>query len=101
MKAQIKNPAQLGRLLKERRLQLGKDQASIAKKASISRAWLVEVEQGTPGVSIGIVLRLLNALKISAVIETPQTEEATVPRLTSVPHVDVNQFLSTLRNISK
>lgn len=98
MKATIKTPAQLGRMLKERRIQLRKDQASVAKKASISRAWLVEVERGAPGASIGVLLRVLGALKLSAVIETPESEEPPrVPR-SLLPRVDVNQVLTTLRN---
>ena len=102
MKTLVKTPAQLGRMLKERRLQLRKDQASIAKKASISRAWLVVVESGAPGVSIGIILRLLNALKLSAVIETPETEEPSRARgISNLPNIDINQFLTTLRNPSK
>lgn len=101
MKTTIKTPAQLGRMIKERRIQLRKDQASIAKKASISRTWLVEVEHGAPGASVGVILRILNALKLSAIVETPESEKTPSLGTSSLPRVDVNQVLDALRNSPK
>src|SRR5437016_12015998 len=61
----IKTPAQFGAAIKERRVRLGLDQASLAHRAGISRAWLLELEKGKPGFSIGLIFRVLHALEMS------------------------------------
>jgi hypothetical protein len=41
----IRNPTDLGAFIRDRRSQLGLDQAELAEKAGTSRKWLIEVEQ--------------------------------------------------------
>jgi HTH-type transcriptional regulator/antitoxin HipB len=61
----IRNFKDLGAYLRTRRTQLGMDQATLAEKAGTSRKWLIEVENGKPGASLGLVLRTLRALDVS------------------------------------
>ena len=91
---EIKTPGQLGIFIKNRRLELGLDQASLAHRAGISRVWLLEIEKGKPGVSIAVILRVLTALKASLLIsETPSRR--TAPSATSA--ADLNKLLNSLR----
>jgi HTH-type transcriptional regulator/antitoxin HipB len=61
----IRNSSDFGALIRERRIKLGLDQISLAKKAGTSRKWLIEVESGKPRAEIGLILRTLNALGIA------------------------------------
>jgi len=61
----IRNIKELCAYLRARRRELGMDQATLAKKARTSRKWLIEVENGKPGVELGLVLRTLRALDVA------------------------------------
>jgi HTH-type transcriptional regulator/antitoxin HipB len=66
----VKNPAQvlintprdLGAAIRERRKALGWDQIELAAQVGASRRWLINVEKGNAGASLGLLLRTLNAL---------------------------------------
>jgi HTH-type transcriptional regulator/antitoxin HipB len=60
----IRTPANIGALIRDRRLGLGLDQAELAKRVGVSRLWINQVERGKPGASVGLVLRTLMALGI-------------------------------------
>jgi HTH-type transcriptional regulator / antitoxin HipB len=60
----IRTPANLGALIRDRRLGLGFDQAELAKRVGVSRLWINQVERGKPGASVGLVLRTLMVLGI-------------------------------------
>lgn len=57
-----RTPTDIGLTIRERRLELGLDQAGLAAKVGVSRQWLIEVEKGKPRAEIGLVLRVLNVL---------------------------------------
>jgi HTH-type transcriptional regulator/antitoxin HipB len=61
----IRTSTDLGAYLRARRCELGMDQATLAEKAGTSRKWLIEVERGKPGASIGMLLRTLRALDVA------------------------------------
>jgi HTH-type transcriptional regulator/antitoxin HipB len=61
----IRTPSDLGALIRERRIKLGINQISLAKKAGTSRKWLIEVENGKPRAEIGLIFRTLKALGIT------------------------------------
>jgi HTH-type transcriptional regulator/antitoxin HipB len=60
----LRTPANLGALIRDRRLGLGLDQAELAKRVGVSRLWINQIERGKPGASIGLVLRTLIVLGI-------------------------------------
>jgi len=64
----IRTPTDLGAMIRERRIKLGLDQISLAKKAGTSRKWLIEVENGKPRAEIGLILRTLKALGIALAV---------------------------------
>jgi HTH-type transcriptional regulator / antitoxin HipB len=63
-RAVIRTPADLGALIRDRRLGLDLDQAELASRVGVSRLWINQVERGKPGASIGLVLRTLTVLGI-------------------------------------
>ena len=95
----IKTPAQLGALIKARRTELNIDQVTLAEKARVSRNWLMEIEKGVPGASVGVVLRVLAVLKVSLVSQPADTPERVSLRINAADRpVDINQVLEKLKN---
>jgi len=60
----IRTPADLGAVVRDRRKQLGLDQAELATRAGVSRKWLIGIERGRTRAELGLVLRTLDALGI-------------------------------------
>lgn len=60
----LKTPADFGALIAHYRRALGLDQASLAKKAGVSRLWVNQVERGKAGASLGLILRTLAVLGV-------------------------------------
>ena len=65
----IRTPADLGALIRDRRIKLALDQRSLAQKVGVSRQWIVEVEKGKPRAEIGLLLRTIDALGIQLMTE--------------------------------
>ena len=59
---QIRTPQDIGAIVRESRQHAGLDQAELARRAGVSRQWLVEMERGKPRAEIGLILRVFNAL---------------------------------------
>lgn len=60
----LRTPADIGALIKDRRLALGIDQAELAERIGVGRLWVNQVERGKPGASLGLVLRALAAVGV-------------------------------------
>lgn len=73
----IRTPAELGTLIRNRRQKLRLDQASLSEKVGVSRLWLNEIEKGKPRAEIGLVLRTLDALGITLTASTPDKKTIT------------------------
>jgi HTH-type transcriptional regulator/antitoxin HipB len=91
----IRTATDLGAFIRERRTNLGMDQATLAKKAGTSRKWLVEVEQGKPGAEFGLILRTLKSLEISISVAADSPVEA--PPRSKVKAPDINSVLDSLK----
>jgi HTH-type transcriptional regulator/antitoxin HipB len=48
-----------------RRIDLGLNQANLAKRAGVSRKWVVEFEAAKPSAELGLALRVLDALGLA------------------------------------
>src|ERR1700678_1750527 len=93
----IRNPRDLGAFIRDRRSQLGLDQAELAKKAGTSRKWLIEVENGKPRAEIGLILRTLKAVGIT-LAESNATADVPAKRTTStVEAVDIDRVIDNLK----
>jgi HTH-type transcriptional regulator / antitoxin HipB len=92
----IRTPSDLGALIQERRIKLGLDQISLAKKAGTSRKWLIEVENGKPRAEIGLVLRTLKALGIT--LDGDTAVDASPKRTKTNPKaIDIDQVIDSLK----
>jgi y4mF family transcriptional regulator len=69
----IRTPADLGAVIRDRRKQLGLDQATFAKRIGVSRQWVIGVEQGHARAAMGLVLRAIDALGIRLDASADQT----------------------------
>ena len=81
---QIRTPADLGAVIRDRRKQLGLGQAALAEKVGASRQWVVGIERGHTRAELGLVLRTLDTLGIR--LET-RDKEATA-KSQSGPDID-------------
>jgi HTH-type transcriptional regulator/antitoxin HipB len=93
----IRNPRDLGAFIRDRRSQLGLDQAQLAKKAGTSRKWLIEVERGKPRAEIGLILRTLKALGVTLSAADTTNNVAPGRTKTATPSVDINQVIDSLK----
>ena len=93
----IRTPSDLGALIRERRINLGLDQLTLAKKAGTSRKWLIEVENGKPRAEIGLILRTLKAVGIT-LAESSATADVRAKRTTSTAEaVDIDRVIDNLK----
>jgi HTH-type transcriptional regulator/antitoxin HipB len=92
----IRTPADLGTLIRTTRKKLRLDQSTLAKKIGVSRLWLVEIEKGKPRAEIGLILRTLNALRITLNAAT-ETQSPKHPEST----VDIDRIIATAREPRK
>jgi len=69
----INTPRDLGSAIRERRKALGLDQIDLAERVGASRRWLIQVENGKSGASVGLLLRTLHALGMQINLTTEGT----------------------------
>ncbi len=93
----IRNSSDLGALIRERRIKLGLDQISLAKKAGTSRKWLIEVESGKPRAEIGLIMRTLKALGIALAVSDTAPNGLPARTETSPEAVDIDQVIDSLK----
>lgn len=84
----IRSPKALGALIKDRRQELGLNQAELAERAGTTRHWIIDVERGKPTVELARVLRTLEVLELELDVRprekapsstSPQRESVAVP----------------------
>ena len=89
----IRNPSELGGLIRETRRHLGLDQSALAEKVGVSRQWIIEIEKGKPRAAIGLILRTLNALGIYLDARSEPVKKAQ----TSASKVDLDAIIEAAR----
>lgn len=79
----IRRPQDIAGAIREARRAADISQAELASKLEVNREWVVRLESGEPGVSLGIVLRALSALGLALTIgedaEKTPSEPLTAP----------------------
>ena len=93
----IRTPSDLGALIRERRIKLGLDQLTLAKKAGTSRKWLIEVEKGKPRAEIGLILRTLKAVGITLAESSATADVPTRRRTSTAEAVDIDRVIDNLK----
>ena len=93
----VRTPHDLGALIRDRRIKMGLDQLSVAKRAGTSRKWLVEMEKGKPRAAIGLILRTLRVLDINLEVNGGTRHSR---RKASPASIDIDKHLENLRKKS-
>lgn len=88
----IRTPTELGATIRQRRRELGLDQQALAQKVGVSRKWIVDIESGKPGASVGLVLRTLRTLGLSL-----RPVEDTARARTSSGEIDLADIIASAR----
>ena len=81
----LTTPRQVGRLLRAARERAGLTQAALALRLRVSRKWVSEAEAGSPGTTIGPLLRALNAVGATL---TAAEKQAPRDNVIVIPDVD-------------
>ena len=79
-----------------RRQKLGLSQADVARLAGVSRQWVSEFESGKPTAELGLVIRLLDALRLSISLDERDGGSRTSLPSVSRP-VDLDALLDEYR----
>lgn len=72
----ISDWAKLGAAIRDARTLHGLTQNELASSAKVSRSWLAKVESGHRGAELEQILRLLSALGLGLVLQTPSDPES-------------------------
>ncbi|HEY3928985.1 MAG TPA: type II toxin-antitoxin system Y4mF family antitoxin [Candidatus Koribacter sp.] len=93
----IRNISDIAALIRERRTKLALDQAELAKRAGVSRKWIVEIERGKANAALGHVLRTLRVLGVSLEVSEPSDSITGKKSAVEPSVVDVNALIDSLR----
>jgi y4mF family transcriptional regulator len=91
----IRTPADLGAAIRDRRRQLGLDQASLAERIGVSRQWVIAIERGRSRAEVGLVLRALTALGLR--LDTADATASQSRKAAAAPKVDIDAIVNAAR----
>src|SRR5487761_2129730 len=94
---QLRTPADIGALIKDRRRALRLDQADLAQQIGVSRLWVNQVEGGKPGASLALVLRALAALGVELRGEAKETAATGGTSAAPIITPDINAIVADAR----
>ena len=83
MKHDIRTPADLGLIIRAVRKSSRLRQDDVAATVGVSQQFAVDVERGKPTVQLGRVLRLLDELGITLVVDLPDDASQMLAKLTA------------------
>lgn len=72
----LRNPEQLGRLIRLRRLEKGLSQVALAALLGVERKWVIHLESGNSKAELGLILRALDALNLQASLSDKRSSPA-------------------------
>lgn len=64
----LRNPEQLGRSIRLKRLEKRLSQSALAALLGVERKWVIRLEVGNPKAEFGLVLKTLDALNLRATL---------------------------------
>ncbi len=73
----LRNTEQLGRAVRLKRQEQGLSQSALAAQLGVGRKWVIHLESGNPKAELGLVLKVLDALKLRAFLgeEKPSSKD--------------------------
>ena len=84
----VRTAKDLGATIRDRRKELGLDQAELASSIGVSREWLLRVEGGKSGASISLILKTLRALDLQMSVAKPGSASKTTETPLALPNLD-------------
>ena len=84
----LRNPEQLGRSIRLKRLEKGLSQNALAARLGVERKWVIRLEAGNPKAEFGLVLKLLDALDLRATLTDEDRSESERNRRTEPSRLD-------------
>jgi HTH-type transcriptional regulator / antitoxin HipB len=72
----VRSTGDLAAIVRGRRLELGLSQAELANRTGVSRKWLLDVERGKASSDFGLLLRVLDALRLALDVVARDGDEA-------------------------
>jgi len=89
----------IGLIVREQRRLAGWDQQRLANEVGVSRAWIIQLEQGKPRAATHLVLRTLRVLGLALQVEG--ADKASVhdkqPGVPAQPHIDLDATIENAR----
>jgi y4mF family transcriptional regulator len=67
----IRNPRELGLLIREERTRRGLTQTALADAIGVRRQWVHQIEKGKESAEVGLVLRALHVLSLRLDVRPP------------------------------
>lgn len=95
----LRTPRDIGLAIRERRRAMGLSQDDLAKRAGVSRQWIIEAEKGRPRAELGLVLRTLTALGLQ--LRTDDTSVTDSKATTPASVVDLHGVIEAHRGQQK
>jgi HTH-type transcriptional regulator / antitoxin HipB len=83
----LRNPDQLGAILRSKRKEKGLSQTALAELLGVERKWVLRLEAGNPKAELGLVLKTLDALGIRASL-SDQSRPANKPSSAPTSRLD-------------
>lgn len=84
----VRTTKDLGAAIRDRRKELGLDQAELASQVGVSREWLLRVEGGKSGTSFSLILKTLRALNLQISVSRPGIVSKTSETPLVLPSLD-------------
>jgi len=66
----VTSAAEFGRLIRNRRKEVGWDQARLAQAIGASRQWVIDIEKGKPRAELELALRAMRSLGLDLVVSS-------------------------------
>jgi HTH-type transcriptional regulator/antitoxin HipB len=93
----VRTPRDLGALIREHRGRLGLDQRALAERVGVSRQWIIEVERGKAGAAVGLLLRTLEALGVTLLVDDAPSPARRASRSVAADTPDVDAIVRRAR----
>jgi HTH-type transcriptional regulator/antitoxin HipB len=93
----LRSARDLGAAIRAARKERGWSQVELAEQASVSRRWLITLEQGKAGAELGLVLQVLDALGLQLAL-APRPADAAPPE-SNRARLTLAQTLATMEPI--